>query len=98
MQRFEEVVVPALQKEYPEVMGVAKGKKGRKEIEVFKRKWICEWSSTIKIKFMSTLIIIRQTISEYLVIIAGTFLARVVVVVVPVDRAGASAIHFDIGF
>ncbi|KAJ4493210.1 CFS1-like protein [Lentinula lateritia] len=42
VQRFEEVVVPALQKEYPEVMGVAKGKKGRKEIEVFKRKWICE--------------------------------------------------------
>ncbi|KAJ3926629.1 MAG: CFS1-like protein [Lentinula lateritia] len=42
VQRFEEVVVPALQKEYPEVMGVAKGKKGRKEIEVFKRKWICD--------------------------------------------------------
>ncbi|KAJ3806737.1 CFS1-like protein [Lentinula aff. lateritia] len=42
VQRFEEVVVPALQREYPEVMGVAKGKKGRKEIEVFKRKWICD--------------------------------------------------------
>ncbi|KAF8827495.1 hypothetical protein HHX47_DHR4000067 [Lentinula edodes] len=40
VQRFEEVVVPALQREYPEVMGVAKGKEGRKEIEVFKRKWI----------------------------------------------------------
>ncbi|KAJ3904461.1 CFS1-like protein [Lentinula edodes] len=42
VQRFEEVVVPALQREYPEVMGVAKGKEGRKEIEVFKRKWICD--------------------------------------------------------
>ncbi|KAJ3917464.1 CFS1-like protein [Lentinula edodes] len=42
VQRFEEVVVPALQREYFEVMGVAKGKEGRKEIEVFKRKWICD--------------------------------------------------------
>ncbi|KAH7870932.1 S-adenosyl-L-methionine-dependent methyltransferase [Lentinula edodes] len=42
VQRFEEVVVPALQRDYPEVMGVAKGKEGRKEIEVFKRKWICD--------------------------------------------------------
>jgi len=31
------VVVPALVREYPNVMG---GERGRKEIEVFKRKWI----------------------------------------------------------
>ncbi|KAJ3733331.1 CFS1-like protein [Lentinula guzmanii] len=37
IQRFEDVVVPALKREYPEVMD---GKQGKKEIEVFKRKWI----------------------------------------------------------
>ena len=37
--RFEEVIVPALEREYPEVM---RGENGRKEIEVFKRKWICK--------------------------------------------------------
>ncbi|TFK69533.1 cyclopropane-fatty-acyl-phospholipid synthase [Pluteus cervinus] len=35
--RFEEVIVPALEQEYPEVM---RGENGRKEVEVFKRKWI----------------------------------------------------------
>ncbi|KAJ3992330.1 CFS1-like protein [Lentinula boryana] len=39
IERFEDVIVPALKREYPEVMG---GKQGKKEIEVFKRKWICE--------------------------------------------------------
>ncbi|KAH9949848.1 S-adenosyl-L-methionine-dependent methyltransferase, partial [Amylocystis lapponica] len=34
---FEDVVVPALMKEHPGVMG---GEKGREEIEVFKRKWL----------------------------------------------------------
>ncbi|KAG8807746.1 hypothetical protein FRC17_004282, partial [Serendipita sp. 399] len=38
--RFEDVIVPALQEEYPDVMGVQTGEKGRREIEVFKRKWI----------------------------------------------------------
>ncbi|KAJ3830653.1 cyclopropane-fatty-acyl-phospholipid synthase [Lentinula raphanica] len=37
IDRFEDVIVPALKREYPEVMD---GKQGRKEIEVFKRKWI----------------------------------------------------------
>ncbi|KAE9405689.1 CFS1-like protein [Gymnopus androsaceus JB14] len=47
LHRFEEVIVPALQKEYPDVMGF-KGKsteereRARMEIEVFKRKWICD--------------------------------------------------------
>ena len=37
--KFEEVIVPALRNEYPDVMD---GKKGREEIEVFKRKWLCK--------------------------------------------------------
>lgn len=39
LDKFESVIVPALQAEYPEVMS---GQRGRQEIEVFKRKWICE--------------------------------------------------------
>lgn len=38
LAKFESVIVPALQAEYPEVMS---GQRGRQEIEVFKRKWIC---------------------------------------------------------
>ncbi|KAG8812285.1 hypothetical protein FRC18_003017, partial [Serendipita sp. 400] len=38
--RFEDVIVPALQDEYPDVMGRHTGEMGRREIEVFKRKWI----------------------------------------------------------
>lgn len=38
LDRFEDVIVPALKSEYPEVMG---GARGQEEIEVFKRKWIC---------------------------------------------------------
>ncbi|TFK52469.1 CFS1-like protein [Heliocybe sulcata] len=37
LERFDDVIVPALIREYPSVMG---GKRGREEIEVFKRKWI----------------------------------------------------------
>ncbi|KAL0961278.1 hypothetical protein HGRIS_006238 [Hohenbuehelia grisea] len=37
IDRFEEVIVPSLKREYPETMG---GARGREEIEVFKRKWI----------------------------------------------------------
>ncbi|EPQ54577.1 cyclopropane-fatty-acyl-phospholipid synthase [Gloeophyllum trabeum ATCC 11539] len=39
LERFDDVIVPALVKEYPAVMG---GQRGRSEIEVFKRKWICD--------------------------------------------------------
>ena len=44
VERFENVVVPALQKEH-ELRRGGKGKKvlGRDEIEVFKRKWICNY-------------------------------------------------------
>lgn len=44
VERFESVVVPALQKEH-ELRSGGKGKKvlGRDEIEVFKRKWICQY-------------------------------------------------------
>lgn len=41
LARFEDVVVPALRREYPEVMGEKAGRRGEEEIEVFKRKWIC---------------------------------------------------------
>lgn len=40
---FETIIVPDLQKEYPNVMGAQCGERGREEIEVFKRKWICEF-------------------------------------------------------
>ena len=42
VEKFEDVVVPALQKEH-ELRRGGKGEKvlGRDEIEVFKRKWIC---------------------------------------------------------
>ncbi|EJC98988.1 cyclopropane-fatty-acyl-phospholipid synthase [Fomitiporia mediterranea MF3/22] len=36
--RFEDVIEPALREDYPDVMA---GEKGRREIEVFRRKWIC---------------------------------------------------------
>ena len=40
LEKFESVIEPALKEEYPDVMN---GKNGSYEIEVFKRKWICEW-------------------------------------------------------
>lgn len=40
--KFEEVIVPALQFDHPDVMGPETGERGRREIEVFRRKWICE--------------------------------------------------------
>ncbi|KAJ4481962.1 CFS1-like protein [Lentinula aciculospora] len=53
LQRFEEVVVPALQREYPDVMGM-KGKdskqaeRARNEVEVFKRNCYCEVGFTTR--------------------------------------------------
>ena len=41
--KFDSVIVPALRREYPDVMGVKCDPiKAREEIEVFKRKWICK--------------------------------------------------------
>ena len=40
LARFEDVIVPALKAEYPDVMG-GETERARREIEVFKRKWIC---------------------------------------------------------
>lgn len=42
LDRFEDVIVPALGEEYPSVMGPNCGEQGRREIEVFKKKWICK--------------------------------------------------------
>lgn len=39
LQKFDSVIEPALREEHPDVMA---GEKGRYEIEVFKRKWICK--------------------------------------------------------
>ncbi|KAF8842181.1 CFS1-like protein [Paxillus ammoniavirescens] len=39
IDRFETVIVPALKAEHPAVMN---GPHGREEIEVFKRKWLCD--------------------------------------------------------
>jgi cyclopropane-fatty-acyl-phospholipid synthase len=38
LEKFDDVIAPALKSEYPEIM---KGDKGAQEAEVFKRKWIC---------------------------------------------------------
>ncbi|KAJ7486048.1 CFS1-like protein [Mycena galericulata] len=38
LNQFDSVIVPALKREYPDVMN---GRRGKEEIEVFKRKWIC---------------------------------------------------------
>ncbi|KAJ7442616.1 CFS1-like protein [Mycena latifolia] len=38
LHQFDSVIVPALKREYPDVMN---GPRGKEEIEVFKRKWIC---------------------------------------------------------
>jgi hypothetical protein len=54
------VIVPALKSEYPNVMG---GSRGREEIEVFKRKWICEFGEFLSevvpglIVFLSRLLV-----------------------------------------
>ncbi|KAF8329871.1 S-adenosyl-L-methionine-dependent methyltransferase [Amanita rubescens] len=37
---FEDVIVPALQRDYPDVMGEKCGDSGKESIDVFKRKWI----------------------------------------------------------
>lgn len=42
LDQFEDIIVPALQEDYPSVMGPLSGERGRQEIEVFKRKWICK--------------------------------------------------------
>lgn len=39
LEKFESVIIPALKAEYGAVMD---GPQGSKEIEVFKRKWLCE--------------------------------------------------------
>lgn len=41
LDRFDDIIVPALKAEYPTIMGDKCGEKGKEEIEVFKRKWIC---------------------------------------------------------
>jgi cyclopropane-fatty-acyl-phospholipid synthase len=38
LYQFDRIIVPALKREYPDVMN---GPRGKEEIEVFKRKWIC---------------------------------------------------------
>lgn len=39
IKRFDDVIEPALREEHPEL---GRGEKGRKEVEIFRRKWICE--------------------------------------------------------
>jgi len=41
LDRFDDVIVPALKAEYPSMVG---GDQGLNEIEVFKRKWLCEYA------------------------------------------------------
>ncbi|KNZ82070.1 Cyclopropane-fatty-acyl-phospholipid synthase [Termitomyces sp. J132] len=46
LDRFESVIIPALKREFPDVMC---GPTGMQEIEVFKRKWICKLSLVLLI-------------------------------------------------
>ncbi|THU87213.1 cyclopropane-fatty-acyl-phospholipid synthase [Dendrothele bispora CBS 962.96] len=39
LDKYDDVIIPALKREYPEVMS---GSRGQSEIEIFKRKWICD--------------------------------------------------------
>lgn len=39
--KFSEVIEPALREEHPEVMD---GERGRREVEIFRRKWLCTYS------------------------------------------------------
>lgn len=48
---FESVIVPALEREYPDATG---GPAGREGVEVFRRKWICE-SCLFALFFLSSL-------------------------------------------
>jgi len=41
LDQFNDVIVPALKAEYPSMVG---GDQGLNEIEVFKRKWLCEYA------------------------------------------------------
>ena len=41
-EKFADVIEPALRAEYPDVMGEECGEKGRREVDVFRRKWICK--------------------------------------------------------
>lgn len=41
---FNDIVIPALKKDYPDVMC---GPRGKEEIEVFRRKWLCLFSSSV---------------------------------------------------
>lgn len=67
VQRFEDIIVPALRKEY--AAGGAAGKDGRskvlgrEEIEVFKRKWLCK--SPLVLRIGSLLAVLRPRRSVY---------------------------------
>ena len=40
---FDDLIVPALRREHPDVMGEHCDDSGKENIQVFKRKWICEF-------------------------------------------------------
>lgn len=42
--RFDTVIEPALRAEYP---GSMDGERGKEEVQVFKRKWICAYSTLL---------------------------------------------------
>jgi cyclopropane-fatty-acyl-phospholipid synthase len=61
LDRFESVIVPALQMEYPKVMS---GQNGKEEMEVFKRKWICMYCLGSSSRNYTKALLINQIISE----------------------------------
>ncbi len=55
LDRFDDVIVPALRAEYPSIMGDGCGEKGTQEIEVFKRKWTCRiWSTHSRLLLLTS--------------------------------------------
>ncbi|KAG5652823.1 hypothetical protein H0H81_003539 [Sphagnurus paluster] len=67
LDRFDSVIVPALKREYPDVMS---GPRGHEEIEVFKRKWIyyycyCEVGFTTRTLGDHIITFVREGYQDY---------------------------------
>ena len=73
VERFENVVVPALQKEH-ELRRGEKGKKvlGRDEIEVFKRKWICNY----RLQVFGFLVVVDNSVFQIITVTVKLGLRR----------------------
>lgn len=49
LDQFDTVIVPALRRDHPENMS---GPRGKEEVEVFKRKWLCKFNLSVVVFVM----------------------------------------------